>query len=155
MKKAQKTKRNKVLVSIALVAASAMYILSQYVGNTSAVASNVPTPVAQTTTTAKPVATKKTTSGQYADGTYTGTPTNAYYGTVQVQAVVQNGKLASVQFLQYASDRSTSVSINNYAMPILKSEAIQAQSSNVNMVSGATFTSQAFQQSLASALAQA
>ncbi len=93
--------------------------------------------------------------GQYADGTYTGAAADAYYGTVQVQAVVQDGALASVTFLQYPSDRRTSQQINSRAMPILKSEAIQAQSANVSGVSGATHTSEAFIQSLGDALAQA
>ena len=94
-------------------------------------------------------------SGIYTDGTYTGTPVNAYYGTVQVEATVQNGALADVTFLQYPSDRSTSHMINNKAMPILTKEALQIQSAQVDGVSGATDTSQAFKQSLASALTQA
>jgi uncharacterized protein with FMN-binding domain len=93
--------------------------------------------------------------GQYADGTYTGDPADAYYGTIQVEAIIQNGKLTDVQFLQHPSDRSTSVRINNHAMPILRQEAISAQSANVDTVSGATDSSGAFQQSLASALSQA
>ena len=80
---------------------------------------------------------------------------NAYYGNVQVQAVIQNGQLANVVFLQYPNDRSTSRMINSQAMPQLTQEAIQAQSANVNGVSGASDTSAAFNQSLSSALNQA
>ncbi len=94
-------------------------------------------------------------AGKFADGTYTGSPADAYYGTIQVEAIIQNGALADVQFLQYPSDRSTSRYINGQAMPYLRQEAIDAQSANVDIVSGATDSSQAFQQSLASALAQA
>jgi uncharacterized protein with FMN-binding domain len=94
-------------------------------------------------------------NGQYIDGTYTGSPADAYYGTIQVQAIIQNGALTDVQFLQYPNDRNTSIRINSQAMPILKQEAISAQSANVDIVSGATDSSQAFQQSLASALSQA
>jgi len=94
-------------------------------------------------------------AGQYADGSYTGDPADAYYGTIQVRAIIQNGALSDVQFLQHPNDRSTSVRINNYAMPILKQEAISAQNANVDIVSGATDTSYAFTQSLASALNQA
>jgi len=72
-----------------------------------------------------------------------------------VQVVVQGGKLTDVTFLDYPQTHQTSVYINSQAMPYLKQEAIQAQSANVNMVSGATLTSQAFIQSLASALSQA
>ncbi len=93
--------------------------------------------------------------GQYKDGSYVGDLTDAYYGNVQVKAVVQGSKLADVVFLQYPSDRHTSVQINTAAMPQLKSEAIQAQSAQVDAVSGATQTSRAFTVSLASALAQA
>ena len=119
---------------------------------------STPTPVATTpvATTPTPVATpapKQT--GQYKDGTYTGSSADAYYGTIQVQAVVQGGKLVAVNFLQYPSDRSTSREINSQAMPMLQTEAIQAQGANVSGVSGATDTSTAFVQSLGSALAQA
>lgn len=115
-----------------------------------------PTPTPKSSPAPTPTPTPKPKpAGMYTDGTYTGSQADAYYGTVQVQAAIQNGKLASVSFLQYPSDRRTSQFINGQAMPILKSEAIQAQSANVNIVSGATDTSMAFQQSLADALAQA
>jgi len=109
---------------------------------------STPTPVSAPPPTPKPVS-------QYKDGTYTGSVADAYYGNVQVQAIVQSGKLADVKFLDYPQTHQTSVYINSQAMPYLTQEAIQAQSANVNIVSGATFTSQAFIQSLASALSQA
>ena len=93
--------------------------------------------------------------GQYRNGTYTGVSANAYYGNVQVQVTIANGEIADVTFLDYPQDRGTSRSINSYAMPQLTQEAIAAQSANVNGVSGASDTSAAFQQSLASALGQA
>ena len=95
------------------------------------------------------------TTAIYKDGQYTGTEADAYYGYIQVQATIQSGKITDVVFLQYPNDRSNSVAINRQAMPYLKQEAIAAQSSNVNIISGATDTSQAFIQSLASALDQA
>lgn len=98
--------------------------------------------------TAKPV-------GMYKDGTYTGGSANAYYGNVQVEAIIQGGKITDVKFLDYPQSHQISVYINSQAMPYLTQEAIQAQSANVNMISGATFTSEAFVQSLASALTQA
>lgn len=110
----------------------------------------------QATNTAAPTpAPTQQPQGQYANGTYTGSPANAYYGTVQVEAIIQNGALADVKFLQYPNDRNTSRYINSQAMPALISEAIQSQSAQVDGVSGATDTSQAFIQSLGSALAQA
>ena len=90
--------------------------------------------------------------GLYADGSYTGNSFDAYYGMVQVKVLVVSNKITDVQFLQYPNNRSNSRMINNQAMPLLTEEAIQAQSAQVNGVSGATFTSDAFQKSLASAL---
>jgi uncharacterized protein with FMN-binding domain len=94
-------------------------------------------------------------NGLYKNGAYTGPEVDAYWGLVQVKAVVQNGKLTSVQFLEYPSDRRTSQRINNVAMPYLQQEAIQAQSANVDIISGATLTSEAFAQSLQIALSSA
>ena len=91
----------------------------------------------------------------YKDGTYTGSVADAYYGNVQVQATISGGKITDVTFLQYPNDNGTSMYINSQAMPLLKQEAIAAQSANVDGVSGASETSPAFQQSLASALNQA
>jgi len=93
--------------------------------------------------------------GQYRDGDYTGTTVDAHYGLVQVQATITQGKLADVQFLQYPNDRRTSIRINSTAIPTLQQEAIQAQSANVDIISGATLTSQAFAQSLQVALTSA
>ncbi len=95
-----------------------------------------------------------TTSG-YKDGTYQGQPIDAYYGLVQVQVSIQNGAISSVQFLQYPNDRRTSQEINAQVMPWLQQEAIQADSANVNIISGATLTSEGFQMSLQSALQSA
>ncbi len=92
------------------------------------------------------------TGGLFKDGTYTGPAVNAFYGLVRVKAVIQNGKIADVQFLQYPNDRRTSQRINEQVMPWLQSEAIKAQSANVDFISGATLTSQAFARSLQAAL---
>jgi len=91
----------------------------------------------------------------YKNGAYTGSAANAYYGTIQVKAVIQNGKISDVQFLQYPNDQEESIQVNQAAMPTLKQEAIQSQKADVDVVSGATQTSLAFRESLASALSQA
>lgn len=110
----------------------------------------VPPPAVPTTTPPQ-----NNPNAMFVDGQYTGAAVDANYGTVQVKAIIQNGKIADVQFLNYPQDRQTSVLINNQATPILRSEAIQAQSAQVSAVSGATYTSYAFMQSLTSALNQA
>jgi uncharacterized protein with FMN-binding domain len=94
-------------------------------------------------------------SGAYKNGTYTGAVADAFYGNLQVVAVIQGGQLTDVQFPTYPSDGGHTLQLSKSDLPILKQEAIAAQSANVNIVSGATQTSQAFEQSLASALAQA
>jgi uncharacterized protein with FMN-binding domain len=91
----------------------------------------------------------------YKDGSYTGSVDDAQWGVVQVKAIIKNGKITDVQFLQYPNDRNRSVYINSVADPQLTSEAIQAQSANVNVVTGATDSSLAFIQSLTDALSQA
>ena len=91
----------------------------------------------------------------YKDGEYTGESVDAFYGNVQVVAVVRGGRITDVKFLDYPKDRSTSLEISNQAMPLLKTEAIAAQKANVDIISGATQTSEGFIKSLASALAKA
>ena len=93
--------------------------------------------------------------GQYKDGTYTGPEIDAFYGYIRIKAVVQNGRIADVQFLEYPNDRRTWVRINTVAIPYLQREAISAQSANVDFISGATLTSEAFAQSLQTALRSA
>lgn len=94
-------------------------------------------------------------SVRYKDGEFTGDPAEILWGNVQVKAVIQNGKLADIDFLQVPFDRARSVEISDLAKPLLKSEAIKAQSAEVDLVSSATMTSLGFRQSLASALAKA
>lgn len=91
----------------------------------------------------------------YKDGAYTGNVADAFYGYVQVKVIVAGGKITDVQFLDFPQDRRTSVEINSQATPLLRQEAIQAQSANVNIISGATQTSRAFRESLSNALSQA
>ena len=112
------------------------------------------TPIPPTETPIPPTETPQN-QGQYKNGVYTGPSVDAFYGMVQVQATVQDGKLTDVQFLDYPHDRRTSQEINAQAMPWLTQEAIQAQSAYINIISGATLTSQAFAQSLYTALNQA
>ena len=90
--------------------------------------------------------------GIYKNGVYKGPEVDAYYGLVQVQATIQSGKLTNVQFLEYPTDRRTSQEINNIAVPYLQQEALQAQSARVDIISGATLTSEAFMMSLQNAL---
>jgi uncharacterized protein with FMN-binding domain len=93
--------------------------------------------------------------GQYTDGVYTGASADAVYGQVQVRVTITAGRIANISFLSYPSDRRQSQQINQYAMSGLVSQALAVQSADVSGVSGATDTTDAFRQSLASALAKA
>lgn len=95
------------------------------------------------------------TSGGLKSGTFTGTQADTPYGPVQVQVTVAGGKISSAQAVLHPSGDGNSQQINAYAVPILNSEAVSAQSAQINMVSGATFTSDGYQTSLQSALDQA
>ena len=90
-----------------------------------------------------------------ADGTYTGDDVNTRFGSVQVEITVSAGQITDVTALQLTDADGRSRQISNRAEPILQSEVISAQSSNVNNVSGATYTSNAYLQSLQSAIDQA
>jgi uncharacterized protein with FMN-binding domain len=94
-------------------------------------------------------------NARYADGAYTGPVADAYYGPLQIQAMVQGGRLVGLKVLQYPSDRQTSVLINRQALPMLRDEAVSAQSAKVDIISGATLTSKAFIRSLDGALSKA
>jgi uncharacterized protein with FMN-binding domain len=123
--------------------------------NTSSGSGTVTTTTPSTTSTTSPSTTSATPSSQYTDGKYVGSVANAYYGNVQVSATISNGKITSIDLLQSPDENPNSIYINQTAIPYLKQEAIKAQSSKVSVISGATFTSQAFSQSLANALRQA
>jgi uncharacterized protein with FMN-binding domain len=74
------------------------------------------------------------------------------YGDVQVQITVQGHVLVDVQALQLPSSHQRSQEISGAAAPILRQEALQAQSAQIDLLSGATFTSESYAQSLQSAL---
>ena len=92
-------------------------------------------------------------SGGATDGAYTGDPISMRYGVVQVKITVQNGKITDAQAVKAptgSNDRYTQM-----AVPRLRQQTIAAQSANIQGVSGASFTSYAWYQSLVSAIAKA
>jgi uncharacterized protein with FMN-binding domain len=91
-------------------------------------------------------------SGGGVSGTFNGAPADTQFGPVQLQISVSGGKITSVQMLQVPQQTSHDIRINSQAVPILNQEAIHAQSAQIDMVSGATYTSQGYLQSLQSAI---
>jgi uncharacterized protein with FMN-binding domain len=89
------------------------------------------------------------------NGQYTGQDITTRFGDVQVQITVASGRVTDVEAPLLPSDRARSVEINQAAGPILRDEALQAvstKSASIDVVSGATYTSDAYVQSLQSAL---
>ena len=76
------------------------------------------------------------------------------FGDVQVRVTLDNGRITDVQPLKMPSDRRRSAEITQAATPILHDEVLQAQSAVIDLVSGATYTSDAYAQSLQAALDQ-
>jgi uncharacterized protein with FMN-binding domain len=89
------------------------------------------------------------------------------WGSLQVTIVVRKTttitgtkkrvtrKITAVSVPTYPNHTDRSIYINQTAIPILKAEALRAQSASINMVSGATDSSDAFAQSLQSAILKA
>lgn len=87
--------------------------------------------------------------------TITGAAADTRWGPVQVQITVTKGAVTAVTAIVYPQNNQRDVEINQFAIPQLDQEATAAKSSNIDFVSGATFTSQGYVQSLQSALDQA
>jgi uncharacterized protein with FMN-binding domain len=111
---------------------------------------------APTTAAASPTATAGTQSitAAYKDGTATGSVISTRYGDVQVEVTISGGTIVDVTALQLPDRDGRSRSIASQAAPILREEALTAQSANIDLLSGATYTSDAYAQSLQSALDQ-
>ena len=115
---------------------------------TTAPATDTPTGSASTPSTASSGA--ATTSASY-----TGTAVRTRYGIVQVKVAVAGSKITNVSFVQLTAFDGRSEQINSNAAPILLQETLSAQSAKIDTVSGATYTSNGYEQSLQSALDQA
>ncbi len=95
-------------------------------------------------------------SGSGVDGTtFAGVAVPTRFGNVQVQITVVDKKITAATVLQIPNRDRRDVQINNYAVPVLNSETVKAQSADIDMVSGATVTSNAYIQSLQSAIDKA
>lgn len=114
-----------------------------------------PTPTAGATTGTDSGSTSTSTGSGLTDGTYSGAAVNTRFGPVAVQITVSGGVVSDVQVPEYPSGNSRDRQINQRAIPLLVSETLSAQSARIDMVSGATYTSDGYLQSLQSALDQA
>lgn len=90
-----------------------------------------------------------------ASKTVTGEAADTRYGSVQVQITVSGGKVSAVQATEYPQNDPRDQEINSYAIPELNQEATSAGNAQIDMISGATYTSEGYVQSLQSALDKA
>jgi hypothetical protein len=87
--------------------------------------------------------------------TVTGAAASTIYGPVQVQIMVKGGKVTAAKAVEYPQDTPRDSQINAFAIPVLDREAASVGSDKIDMVSGATYTSQGYLTSLQNALDQA
>src|SRR5215212_4863767 len=111
---------------------------------------------ASTTRTATATATPSGSSGSGsasgASGTATGDAVDTQYGSAQLRVTVKNGNITNIEALQLQGNDPRSLQISSSAEPILKQEVLTTQSADIDAVSGATYTSGSYDQSLQSAL---
>ena len=114
-------------------------------------------PAPQTAPQTTPGATSPptTTTNGNATRTIDGDPFDNQYGTVQVRVTLQGNRIITVTPLQIPTERRRSAEISQEAAPLLLQESLQAQSARIDIVGGATYTSQSYAQSLQSALDKA
>jgi len=105
-------------------------------------------------TQAKPGSGSSSGSGS-ATKVVTGDAADTRYGPVQLQVTFQGKKIAKISVLQYPTESFRDQEINDYALPLLNQEAMTAQNSRIDVVSGATYTSDGYTQSLQSAIDKA
>jgi uncharacterized protein with FMN-binding domain len=101
------------------------------------------------------------TSGTSASGTSTGSTTvtgdtaSTRWGPVQVELTIADGSITDVSVVQYPNGNGKDQQINARALPVLIQETLDTQNANIDMVSGATVTSEGYLESLQSALDKA
>jgi uncharacterized protein with FMN-binding domain len=120
--------------------------------STSASAAPAPSASASASASAAPAPSESASTAGAVDGTYTGSAVNTRYGPAQVQVVIAGGQISDVIVLQRQQNDQKSNQISSRAVPTLRQQVLTAQSANVAGVSGATYTSASYLQSVQSAL---
>ncbi|WP_435172341.1 FMN-binding protein [Actinacidiphila sp. bgisy145] len=118
-------------------------------------AAPAPAPSASATAPATSPATSPATGGSTASRSVTGDTIQTRYGPVQLRITVKGGKITAVTAVQMPTNNPRDEEITGFAVPQLTQEALSAQSARIDTVSGATYTSEGYIQSLQSALDKA
>lgn len=145
------------ILAVAIIGALGVYNGSHKTDATTAVqsASTVANTTPTSSDTAAAATASQTGSGAYKEGTYKGQNEETPYGPVQISIVVSGGRITGVNFLQMPSDLGHSQEVTAFSEPLLKDSTLSKQTAHIDFVSGATSTSEAYAQSLQSALDQA
>lgn len=143
----------RVILAVVSTVASLVLLLSFKTHSPAAVAT--PSVAVSTPSTPSTSASTGTSSTKTTTKVYTGSASYTRYGPVQVRITVTGGKLAGATAVVYPMNDPRDAQINSYAIPQLESETRSAGSAHIDMISGATFTSQGYIASLQSALDQA
>ncbi len=134
--------------------------VSSTAGSSSATATPTPSASASSSATdtstpsATPTPTPSASTGATATKVVDGAVEDTRYGPVQVEVTFTGTKITAITAVQTPSGDGRSVQINQYAIPILTQEALSSQSASIDTVSGATYTSDGYTQSLQSAIDQ-
>jgi uncharacterized protein with FMN-binding domain len=142
-----------IILAVAIIGALGIYSKSR--PSAAHTTSSDSTSVQSSSTLAPAVDDSNSTPDQsisYKDGTYTGDNASTVYGDVRIAVVVSGGKIIDVNFLRMPDDRGHTQEVTDFAEPLLKQETLRKQSAHIDFVSGATQTSEGYQQSLQSAL---
>jgi uncharacterized protein with FMN-binding domain len=107
-----------------------------------------------TTSPGSSATTTPTTAPATGPRTATGSVEQYPYGQLSVTVTETGGHVTDVQMASLSETDARSVMIDDSAIPLLRQQVLSAQGANINGVSGATFTSQAYAQSVQSALDQ-
>ncbi len=134
------------LLTAALVPAGAVWAVTHGAAHSAAAPKATPTPTHKSSSTHKSAKKKATTTR-----TFTGPSEDMQWGPVQVRVTLKNKKIVDVQ-ASAPMERARSAFINEQALPMLKQEVLQAQSTNIDAIGGATLTSEAYYLSLQAAL---
>lgn len=119
------------------------------------VTDTLPTDAGVSTSSIAPSATAQpTTAATPTTTTVTGPAISYFFGTAQVEVTIANGQITDVTALQLPNE-GRSGWISQQVEPMLRSEVLSAQSGQISLISGATYTSQAYAASLQAALDQA
>jgi uncharacterized protein with FMN-binding domain len=143
--------RSPIVVAATIAGTAGVLAFHPHAATRTATASASATP-ASTTSATSTASSGSSSSASGVSGTATGDAVDTRYGAAQVKVTVKNGKITNIEAVQLQGNDPRSIQISSSAEPVLQQEALSKQSADIDAVSGATYTSGSYDQSLQSAL---